>query len=424
METKTKKKFRFSKKILPLFLVATLLISVAFAFLTAHDSLNNKFSLSTLKIEVSEPSFPSTLNINVQPGQTVAKDPQIINGTSTTDTILYPSGVIGSGANTFMYAAIQMPVANIPFFVEDANEDTGWRYVNNGGTQDIFDLKYNNTNGINTTDWTLLGVDNSTLSSGYRTYYYSYNNVVASGARTSEIFDHVYMKNFANQFYNDYDAVAAYLENYIHPNFSNFQSNVSGVTYAKPDAGNNGQLSDPNFSSSAYQSYKSAHQNDAQYQRLDGTLYESKLKVDWYLSISGYTYDEIVTSAYENANYTVVEGDGVNTPANTLTFVSGNHFTYDFIIGDNFTGNDAIYDYLTRPVCFVEWLDQQDGQFVTRTDLSGTIKHLVVTGYAIQSDNLPEGIDTPAEAWPILINQTAQLSASTPGNTPAQSGNG
>ena len=77
---------------------ATLLTGGAFAYFTDADSAVNTFTVGSVKIDLQEPGFNEDEGINITPGKTVEKDPQILN-TGNNDA--------------FVYMQIGIPTANV-----------------------------------------------------------------------------------------------------------------------------------------------------------------------------------------------------------------------------------------------------------------------------------------------------------------------
>lgn len=145
-------------------LACTLGVGAAAAYLTGIATAENPFTLDTnLKIQLTEPSFSAAKAKNVKPQQTVAKDPTVTN-----------AGSIDA------YVAMDIKV---PVFTGNAVVDGGTAALTDA---DLFSYDIN-------AGWTQTGTPE--LADGYRTYHYVYDAPLASGSKTSSLFDAVTLAN-------------------------------------------------------------------------------------------------------------------------------------------------------------------------------------------------------------------------------------
>lgn len=141
-------------------LVVCLCIAGVFAYLTATDTKVNHLSIANeLDIEVVEPNWNPDAAKNLEPRNTVTKDPAIHN---LTDIPAY------------VFAEVEVP-----------------RYTDNDGAKhDLFTYRLSNPS-----DWTYMGkIDNGETV----TYRYEYFGVLSGDETTSSIFDEVTVADFRN----------------------------------------------------------------------------------------------------------------------------------------------------------------------------------------------------------------------------------
>lgn len=86
---------------LAIVLVAAILVTGIFAFLTAHQTKTNVFTVGKVEISLTEPNFdaenPNSTRTNILPGEVFTKDPTVTN----------------SGANeAWIFATVKVPMAN------------------------------------------------------------------------------------------------------------------------------------------------------------------------------------------------------------------------------------------------------------------------------------------------------------------------
>lgn len=77
------------------------------AYLTADASATNVFTIGNVKIAIEEPSWPATGTVNIEPGQTVTKDPFVkntgLNPAYIRVKVDIPTGTINDVANTKLF---------------------------------------------------------------------------------------------------------------------------------------------------------------------------------------------------------------------------------------------------------------------------------------------------------------------------------
>lgn len=150
---------------------AALLTGGAFAYFTDADSAVNTFTVGSVKIDLQEPDFDEDEGINITPGKTVEKDPQILN-TGNNDA--------------YIYMQIGIPTANVVT-------------VNASGVKkaasvtELFSYKVNN-------GWTQVGDKETKGALNVYTYAYTGDNAaslerLAAGKLSEALFDSV---TFAN----------------------------------------------------------------------------------------------------------------------------------------------------------------------------------------------------------------------------------
>ena len=118
---------------LAVLLGATLLTGGAFAYFTDADSAVNTFTVGSVKIDLQEPGFSEDEGINITPGKTVEKDPQILN-TGNNDAYVYMQiGIPTANIVTVNDSGMKNASASAELFSYTVN--TGWTQVGNKETQ-------------------------------------------------------------------------------------------------------------------------------------------------------------------------------------------------------------------------------------------------------------------------------------------------
>lgn len=143
MNKSSKSKKRF-KSIVSLLLVTAILITGALAYLTATDSKTNTFTVGNVSLILQEPEWDEKNGENITPGETVAKDPEIVNN-GTVDAYVYLSVSVPKGEYTFIddVTGATIEGVNTKLFEYDYN-DTNWKefaYVE-GETEDTIYYYY------------------------------------------------------------------------------------------------------------------------------------------------------------------------------------------------------------------------------------------------------------------------------------------
>ena len=128
MNTKTKVSKKRSRAILSILLIAAILITGAFAFLTAQDSKTNVFTVGSVKIELSE-QFDTDLNGQIDDDETftssnsdedVAIEGNIVPG----QTVIKRPYVDNTGKNeAWIYITVGIPTDSIGNVTRDENGD-------------------------------------------------------------------------------------------------------------------------------------------------------------------------------------------------------------------------------------------------------------------------------------------------------------
>lgn len=187
MNNKERLKQKFNKrkhsktlKGIAFILVFAILISSAYAFLTAHQTKNNVFTLGNIKLELHEDGWESNQSLtdivkdgtkykngkdyinssklkNVVPDEPITKDPKILN--------------VGSNPAD-VYISVDMCTALV-----------------DGEYVDIFETNYDS----NTSKWKLYKTENG--NNGRHIYYYSYDETLYSTEETDTLFSTVTLKS-------------------------------------------------------------------------------------------------------------------------------------------------------------------------------------------------------------------------------------
>ena len=150
---------------------AALLTGGAFAYFTDADSAVNTFTVGSVKIDLQEPGFNEDEGINITPGKTVEKDPQILN-TGNNDA--------------FVYMQIGIPTANVVTV-----DDSGVKKA--AASAELFSFTLNN-------GWTQVGDRETDGALNVYTYAYTGGSAaslerLAAGDLSEALFDSV---TFAN----------------------------------------------------------------------------------------------------------------------------------------------------------------------------------------------------------------------------------
>lgn len=174
-EEKKSKKKGFATLLVSGVLATTLCMGGVFAYLTATDSVTNKFGFTdSHAIEVIEPNWDTTdaddngipdAADNVLPGQTIAKDPQVKNL---------------KNFDAYMFVEISVPTLTMQL----AGDETAVPHEL---------LSYTVNDG-----WTEQGEAVYDAESGMTKHTYLYDTAVAGQATTTAVFDNVTTANYAN----------------------------------------------------------------------------------------------------------------------------------------------------------------------------------------------------------------------------------
>lgn len=178
-ETKHTKKHAFGsakKAIVAVAVTALACVGVtgALAFFTDTDTTTNEFTVAEqLAVEVEEPNWTVPTD-PVVPGQTVTKDPSVLNRTT-----------MAGGEDAWMFMQVDIPTANV-------------KTVNGATVSQAADTELFSMNGIDTTHWTQVGSKVLSGDKATTTYIYAYNTKVAPTAKTTSLFTSVTLANLAD----------------------------------------------------------------------------------------------------------------------------------------------------------------------------------------------------------------------------------
>lgn len=174
MEKKSKKK-GFATLLVSGALAVTLCVGGVFAYLTATDSVTNKFGFTdSHSIDVIEPNWDTTdadgngipdAADNVLPGQTIAKDPQVKNL---------------KDFDAYMFVEVSVPTLSMQL---DGDAEAVPHEL----------LSYTVNDG-----WTEQGTGTYDAETGMTKHTYLYDTAVAGQATTVSVFDNVTTANYAN----------------------------------------------------------------------------------------------------------------------------------------------------------------------------------------------------------------------------------
>ena len=162
-------KRKIKRAFLSMLLVLSLVITGAFALLTAKDSAVNKFTVGNVDIELTEPSWVEADGENIVSGQVIAKDPTITNTGKN---------------NAYVYMMVSVPKADaITVYDETTQKATK--------VNDLQLFTYDLDRS-----WTLVDskMDNDDL---YNYYLYAYNAALAPETKTAPAFTSVKFANVA-----------------------------------------------------------------------------------------------------------------------------------------------------------------------------------------------------------------------------------
>ena len=213
----TKFKNKKARIIISCCLVAAILISGAFALLSAYDSRVNRFTSGTLSLSLTEESWDDTRAENLMPMQKVAKDPRIVNSNE-------------ENTSAWVFASVKVPSTNVEFETTTTSAETATQpsqtqigadctvLANAGTYYDLFSLRHNyeaneasetgyissSTDSIGVNPfWELVAVDTTKRNqdNGYTIYYYVYTKGALEGGATTELplFDEVQLVNIAKK---------------------------------------------------------------------------------------------------------------------------------------------------------------------------------------------------------------------------------
>ncbi len=147
-------------------LAATLTIGGTIAYLTDQKETVNKFTVGKVEIDLTEPNWKEDEHQDLQPGETIKKDPLVTN----------------TGVNdAYVYLEVQIPMASVITADSSGNREN----QGNAAEQELFTFNANSS-------WTQIS---KTSANGNMIYVYSYNQILAPEESTAPLFDTV---TFAN----------------------------------------------------------------------------------------------------------------------------------------------------------------------------------------------------------------------------------
>lgn len=166
-----------SKKnyIVILLMTCILLLSTAFAFLTAKDETVNTFTVGNISISLTEPQWdatnPSGAFENILPGQTITKDPTI---------------TVNENSNSaYVYMMLEVPKV---YKVDIVNNDV----TESKDQHQLFEYAVNE-------GWILIDSKTNDNTEAYNYYVYAYNNSLAAN-ESAQLFDNVTFANVTSDF--------------------------------------------------------------------------------------------------------------------------------------------------------------------------------------------------------------------------------
>ena len=145
-------------------------VGAALAYFTAQDSVTNEFTLAeALEISVEEPNWDAAQGQAIVPGQTMDKDPKLVNESSV---------------DAYGIMRVSVPHKTVDVISEDGS-------ISRAQSVDLFEYQL-----ANPSDWTL---DSTRMSEdgAYTVYTYLYNSILGGNQSTSTLFNEVTLINLA-----------------------------------------------------------------------------------------------------------------------------------------------------------------------------------------------------------------------------------
>ena len=145
-------------------------VGAALAYFTAQDSVTNEFTLAeALEISVEEPNWDAAQGQAIVPGQTMDKDPKLVNESSV---------------DAYGIMRVSVPHKTVDVIAEDGS-------ISRAQSVDLFEYQL-----ANPSDWTL---DSTRMSEdgAYTVYTYLYNSILGGNQSTSTLFNEVTLINLA-----------------------------------------------------------------------------------------------------------------------------------------------------------------------------------------------------------------------------------
>jgi predicted ribosomally synthesized peptide with SipW-like signal peptide len=153
-------------------LVCSLIITGAFAYLTATDTAKNMFTVGSVKAQLTEPNWNPDYDSNndgindtlldIIPGETISKDPTIQNTGKN---------------NAYVYMLVEMPKG----YKVDIKNQNG--EITTESHYPLFSFEANN-------NWSLINSQTNTQTDAYDYYLYAYDTSLAPG-ESATLFDNI-----------------------------------------------------------------------------------------------------------------------------------------------------------------------------------------------------------------------------------------
>lgn len=165
--------------IISICLASALLISGAYAFLTAEDSKINKFTQGILSLSLTDNDWSEIDARKMMPKQIISKTARVFNNDE-------------NNISAWVFMSVKVPSTNVEFEDEIAPVSYGADGIvlaekDVGEYYDLFNIKFNDNLGINSNCWNLVAYDASERNKpcGYTIYYYAYTTEPLLGVNPS-----------------------------------------------------------------------------------------------------------------------------------------------------------------------------------------------------------------------------------------------
>lgn len=286
-----------AKKITAILLVICVLISSAYAFLTAHQTKGNMFTVGNIRLELHEDGWESNTALTVleKDGTRYQDGREYINKSKlsniiTGEPITKDPTILNVGKNpAHVYMSVDMPTVKI-----------------NDAWVDLFDTDYDNSS-----KWQLFNT--KTLDDGRHVYYYYYNEELYPDEETEQLFSTITLKDsvydkldlsteftvivngYGSQITGDPDKD---WENIIIPDPYDVEFQVYNLTYLRED-------------SSVFAKEKK-FPGDPIEMKFDSSLAKQNFSFDWVTDEGEVAYEGMIMPAEDltlNANYNAFDSD-------------------------------------------------------------------------------------------------------------------